>query len=136
AKAADYLEKALKRNKDAGDAHYYLALVRRAQGNIGEAEDHVTWTVRAGYMESVSRYVIGEMALSEGRTRDALSHLQQAVNLDPRDLKARTVLALAERITGKLNAARDRIDAVVNDLPIDYLALHEQYETHKALGYN
>src|SRR5215813_11823901 len=119
AKAADYLEKALKRNKDAGDAHYYLALVRRAQGNIGEAEDHVTWTVRAGYMESVSRYVIGEMALSEGRTRDALSHLQQAVNLDPRDLKARTVLALAERITGKLNAARDRIDAVVNDLPID-----------------
>ena len=133
-KAAGHLEKALQRNKDAGDAHYYLALVLRAQGKTGEAEDHLIWTVRAGHMESVSRYVLGEMALADGRTGEALEHLRQAVNLDPRDLKARTVLALAERLAGKLKAAQARIDGVVNELPIDYFALHEQYEVNRALG--
>ncbi|HEY6118810.1 MAG TPA: DUF5107 domain-containing protein [Pyrinomonadaceae bacterium] len=133
-RAAAHLQKALQRNKDAADAHYYLALVLRAQGKIGEAEDQLIWTVRSGYMESVSRYVLGEMALANGRSGEALEHLQQAVNLDPRDLKARTVLALAERLSGNLKGARARIDSVVDELPIDYFALHEQYEVNTALG--
>jgi tetratricopeptide (TPR) repeat protein len=134
-KAADHLEQALRRNKDAGDAHYYLALVRRAQGRTSEAADHLTWTVRAGHRESVSRYVLGEMALANGHTPEAIEHLSQAVMLDPRDLKARTVLALAERLDGRLEAAQARIDAIVNELPIDYLALHEQYEISKAASH-
>jgi tetratricopeptide (TPR) repeat protein len=54
--------------------------------------------------------------------------------LDPRDLKAQTVLALAERLNGDLRSASSRIDKVATELPIDYLAIHEQYETSKALG--
>ncbi len=131
-KAADHLEQALRRDKDAGDAHYYLALVRRGQGRTSEAADHLIWTVRSGHRESVSRYVLGEMALAQGHTPEAIEHLSQAVMLDPRDLKARTILALAERLDGKLEAAQARIDAVAQELPIDYLALHEQYETSKA----
>jgi tetratricopeptide (TPR) repeat protein len=77
---------------------------------------------------------LGEIALAESRTAEAVEQLSQAVMLDPRDLKARTVLALAERLAGKLDAAQVHIDAVVQELPIDYLALHEQYEIRKALG--
>lgn len=135
-KAADHLTQALRRNPDAGDAHYYLALVRRAQGQTGEAADHLIWAVRAGHREAVARYVLGEMALSEGHAAEAVEHLSQAVMLDPRDLKARTVLAMAERLAGKLAAAEPRIAAVVGELPIDYLALHEQYEINKALGHD
>ncbi|HUS12050.1 MAG TPA: DUF5107 domain-containing protein, partial [Pyrinomonadaceae bacterium] len=134
-KAADHLEQALRRNKDAGDAHYYLALVRRAQGRTSEAADHLIWTVRSGHRESVSRYVLGEMGLAEGRTPEAIEHLSQAVMLDPRDLKSRTVLALAERLDGKLEAAQARIDSIAQELPIDYLALHEQYEISKAASH-
>ena len=54
--------------------------------------------------------------------------------LDLRDLKARTELALAQRVAGQLEAARERIDAVVQEMPIDYFALHEQYAIAKALG--
>lgn len=132
--AAQHLEAALIRNKDAGDAHYYLALVRRALGQAAEAEDHLIWLVRSGYRESVARYVLGEIALSKGQTDEALDNLRQAVILDPRDLKARTVLALAERLSGDLKSAMARIDQVVTELPIDYLATHEQYEISKALG--
>jgi tetratricopeptide (TPR) repeat protein len=133
-KAARHLAEALRRNADAGDAHYYLGLVRRAQGQRDDAREHLMWAVRSGHRESVARYVLGEMALAEGRSAEAIEHLSQAALLDPRDLKARTVLALAERMAGKLNLAQPRIDGVVQELPIDYLALHEQYEIHKALG--
>ena len=131
-RAANQLEQALRRNKDAGDAHYYLALVRRAQGQTSDAVDHLIWTVRSGHRESLSRYVLGEIALAAGRRAEAIEHLSQAVMLDPRDLKARTMLALAERLDGRYDSAQARIDAVVQELPIDYLALHEQYEISKA----
>ena len=132
--AAAHLEDALRRNKDAGDAHYYLGLVQRAQGNLREASDHLIWAVRSGHRESIARFVLGEIALSQGRTTEAVEQLEQAVMLDPRDLKARTELALAQRVAGHLEAARMRIDAVVQEMPIDYFALHEQYAISKASG--
>ena len=133
--AADHLNQALRRNKDAGDAHYYLALVERAQGRNSEAVEQLMWTVRSGFRESVSRYVLGEMSLAAGNNSEAIEHLSQSVMLDPRDLKARTALALAERLAGRLASAQQRIDAVVREMPIDYLARHEQYEVYKALGH-
>jgi predicted Zn-dependent protease len=69
-----------------------------------------------------------------GHVDDAVDNLSQSVLLDPGDLKARTVLALAERLNGKLDSAQHRIDAVVREMPIDYLARSEQYEIQKALG--
>jgi tetratricopeptide (TPR) repeat protein len=134
-KAAAHLTQALRRNKDAGDAYYYLALVERAQGRNPEAAEQLTWTVRSGHRESMSLYVLGEMALADGHTLEALENLSQSVMLDPRDLKARTMLAIAERLAGKLEVAQQRIDAVVREIPIDYLALSEQYEINKALGH-
>src|SRR3989442_1282222 len=135
AKAASHLTEALRRNKDAGDAYYYLALVRRAQGQNAEAAEHLMWAVRSGHRESVARYVLGEMALANGHTLEAVENLSQSVMLDSRDLKARTMLALAERLAGKLESAQQRIDAVVREMPIDYLARNEQYEINKALGH-
>ena len=124
--AAGYLESALRRNRDSGDAHYYLGLVRRAQHRTGEAIAELMWCVRAGHRESVARYVLGEIYLAADSIDGALEHLTQAVRLDPRDLKARTVLAMAERLAGKPDAAQKHIDEVVREMPIDYLALSEQ----------
>jgi tetratricopeptide (TPR) repeat protein len=124
--AAGYLESALRRNRDAGDAHYYLGLVRRAQTRTSEAIEELMWCVRAGHREALARYVLGEIYLAASSIDGALEHLTQAVRLDPRDLKARTVLAMAERLAGKLDAAQRHIDEVVREMPIDYLALNEQ----------
>jgi tetratricopeptide (TPR) repeat protein len=134
-KATGHLRQALRRNKDAGDAYYYLALVDRAQGRTAEAIEKLIWTVRAGHGEAVSRYVLGEIALAEGHVLEAVENFSQAVMLNPRDLKARTMLALAERLAGKLDTAKQNIDAVVRDMPIDYIARSEQYEIYKALGH-
>ena len=80
--------------------------MRRAQGRNVEAAEQLMWAVRTGHREPVARYVLGEMALAAGDTTAALEHLQQSVLLDPRDLKARTVLALAERVAGRLESAQ------------------------------
>jgi tetratricopeptide (TPR) repeat protein len=133
-RAAEHLEAAMRRNRDAGDAHYYLALVRRAQNRIGEAIEQLMWCVRTGHRESVARYLLGEIHLASNSLNAALEQLTQAVRLDPRDLKARTVLAMAERRAGKLDAAQARIDEVVREMPIDYLALSEQIRIYEALG--
>jgi tetratricopeptide (TPR) repeat protein len=131
-RAAEHLEAALRRNRDAGDAHYYLALVRRAQNRVGEAIEQLMWCVRAGHRESVARYALGEIDLASDTIDHALEQLSQAVRLDPRDLKARTALAVAERRAGRLDAAQARIDEVVRESPLDYFALHEQYNILKA----
>jgi tetratricopeptide (TPR) repeat protein len=131
-RAAEHLEAALRRDRDAGDAHYYLALVRRAQNRVGEAIEQLMWCVRAGHRESVARYALGEIDLDSDTINGALEQLSQSVRLDPRDLKARTVLAVAERRAGRLDAAQARIDEVVREAPIDYFALHEQYNILKA----
>jgi len=133
-KAAGHLTAALTRNPDAGDAHYYLGLTRRAQEQYLAAADQLLWNVRSGYREQAARYVLGAMALEQQKTQEALDQLSQAALLDPRDLKARTVLALAERAAGRMDAAQTHIDAVVKELPIDYLALSEQHLIDKARG--
>lgn len=133
-RAAEHLEAALRRNRDAGDAYYYLALVRRAQNRVGEAIEQLMWCVRAGHRESVARYALGEIDLAADSIDGALEHLSQAVRLDPRDLKARTMLAMAERLAGKLINAQKRIDQVVREMPIDYLALSEQSKIYEARG--
>ncbi len=131
-RAEKHLEAALRRDRDAGDAHYYLALALRAQNRIGEAIEQLMWCVRAGHRESVARYVLGEIDLATDTIDHALEQLSQSVRLDPRDLKARTALAVAERRAGRLDAAQARIDEVVREAPIDYFALHEQYNILKA----
>jgi tetratricopeptide (TPR) repeat protein len=132
-RAAEHLQAALRRNRDAGDAHYYLALVLRAQERTSEAIEQLMWCVRTGHRESVARYVLGEIYLPDN-INGALEHLSQAVRLDPRDLKARTVLAVAERRAGRLEAAQAHIDEVVREMPIDYFALYEQHEILKQRG--
>jgi tetratricopeptide (TPR) repeat protein len=127
-RAAEHLETALRRNRDAAEAHYYLALVRRAQNRISEAIEQLMWCVRTGQRESLARYVLGEIYLASDSVGSALEQLTQAVRFDPRDLKARTVLAVAERRAGRFDAAQARIDEVVRAMPIDYFALHEQYQ--------
>jgi tetratricopeptide (TPR) repeat protein len=77
---------------------------------------------------------LGEIALANGDTNKALEHLQHAVLLDPRDLKARTVLAVAERLDGNVKDALARITEVAVELPIDYFAIHEQALINKAAG--
>lgn len=134
--AEEHLTAALRRNRDSTEAHYYLGLVRKAQGLTQEAVDHLTWVARSGSCESPARYELGTLALASGNLAEALDQLDRSVLLEPRDVKARTTLALAERLAGRLEGARANIQAAVRDMPLDYFALSEQYAIARASGNN
>ena len=138
AKAEEYLQRALRRNPDAAEAHYYLGLVKRAQRQWAAAEDQFVWAVRAGYREAAARYELGEMALEQGKTNQALNQLSRCIALNEKDLKARVLMAIAERLAGKQQAAERRIEGVLKEMPIDYLALaesgHGRAELWRLLG--
>ena len=134
--AAHALE-ALRRNRDEAEAHYYLGLAKRAQRKWVEAAEQMRWLARAGReaYESIAHYQLGEMALALGRSDEAMEELAEAVRLNPVDIKGRTVLALAERLAGRLKSAVQRIERVLEEAPLDYLALSERVEIGKALGH-
>ena len=132
--AGSHLQAAIQRNPDSAEAHYYLGLVRRAQGRLSEAKDELFWVVRSGYLEAAARFVLGEISLMEADGNEAVRHLTESVVLNPKDLKARTVLGMAERLAGKLEAARRDIEAVVDQAPIDCFALREQSEIYRVMG--
>lgn len=129
--AVRHLSRALLRNPDAGDAHYYMGLVLRAQGKLVEAREHLNWCVRSGHLESAAWHELGEMDLAAG---DAAEAIRSLWHVDPRDLKARTLLALAYRVTGQLDLAQRAIDPVIEQMPIDYLAYAERREILKVRG--
>jgi tetratricopeptide (TPR) repeat protein len=133
-RAAGHLEHALLRNPDLGEAHYYFGLVKRAQSKRDAAAEEFLWCVRTGEYESPSRYQLGEMALEKNDLGEALAQLSLAVEREPKDLKARTVLALACRLAGQLNQAEQEIEKVVAQVPTDYLARSEEAEITRALN--
>jgi tetratricopeptide (TPR) repeat protein len=134
-RAAAHALAALGRNRDAAEAHYYFGLAQRAERKWAAAAEQMRWLVRAGgEYESIAHYQLGEMALVLGHNDEAIEELSEAVRLNPGDIKGRAVLALAERLAGRPKGAAQRIEAVLKDAPLDYLALSERAEIGKALG--
>ncbi len=132
--AGKHLEAALRRNPDDAGARYALALVLRASGRPGAAADHLYALIRSGQGEALARYVLGEMALAAGEFDSAVEHLRQSLLLNPRDIKGRTMLVLALRLAKRLDEAREQIEAVVYEMPLDCFALAERGEILKAAG--
>ncbi len=124
-RAANYLTRAAAEDAHGWDARYYLALVRRAQGKPAEAMSHLEACLSAGHSPALVRYALGETALASGDAAKAVTHLTEAVRLQPEDIKAATVLGVALRVAGRTGDARKRISSVLAAMPIDYLALSE-----------
>ncbi|HYK92231.1 MAG TPA: DUF5107 domain-containing protein [Acidobacteriota bacterium] len=134
--AEQHLTAALTRNPDSVEAHYYLGLVKMAKGLTHAAAEDMFWVARSGKYESLARYELGILALATGDLPSAIDRLSRSAMLDPRDIKVRTTLALAERMAGHLEDARAHIDAVVREMPLDYFALGEQFAIAKGFGDN
>ena len=131
--ARDYGHRVLRRNDDDETARYYRALAMLALGEAGDAAgppDRPTMDLhslgrRAGYRH-IAPYVLatqsaasGDLARTEGLLREAIEH-------NPHDLKARTLLAAVLRQRGQPTEAMPLVRGVLAEHPLDRLALVEQ----------
>jgi serine/threonine protein kinase len=77
--------------------------VTAMSGKFTEAERALDEAARLGASESEIRLRRGQIALCEGRTQDALVHLEKAVQALPDSVAARAVLALAYFDAGQMD---------------------------------
>src|SRR5207247_7836167 len=69
----------------------------------------------------------GEISLRDKKFEEAVEQLNKAATMNPLDLRAQDLWAIANRKSGRHKEALTQIEKVLRFDPLDYLALHEHY---------
>jgi tetratricopeptide (TPR) repeat protein len=113
-------------NPRDGEAHYLLALVRRARGHADDAQRlfaKAAWDPR---WEDAACLALAEMAAARGDSTAALARLEQALARNARHAVARHVRALVLRRAGRAGDAASVVEALLASDPLDPGALYER----------
>jgi tetratricopeptide (TPR) repeat protein len=126
-KAHQEIETGLKRNSHDDVANYYHGLYHRDRGELDLAKDNFWKLIRGGTYAPLGHYYLGEIALREKKFEEAIEQLNKAATMNPLDLRAQDLWAIASRKSGRHKKALTQIEKVLRFDPLDYLALHEHY---------
>jgi tetratricopeptide (TPR) repeat protein len=119
-------DRALRRNEDDHTARYYRALSRIALGDSQRVEEDLDLVGRRAAYRHVAPVVQASLAIGAGDLARAEERLRHALHENPGDLKARAVLASVLRHRGRTEEARELIDDVLADDPLNGLAEMER----------
>ncbi len=113
-------------NPETGKAHYLLGLTHRFAGSDAEADASFAkaawddaWRRPAGLERAA-------LALRAGDPGSGLEHAEAALEADPRCNRARVYAAHARRKLGRNDEARESLDQLLREDPLDYLAWRER----------
>jgi tetratricopeptide (TPR) repeat protein len=84
-KAEALLQDATARAPNANSGHYYLGVVRRVQGRLGEAAASFERSLALNPSHASSYAALGVTLVGLGRAQDGLEHILYAMRLSPRD---------------------------------------------------
>jgi tetratricopeptide (TPR) repeat protein len=125
--AEDELQKAVDRNPYADKSWYYLAMAEMESGKekLAERNLYYIWPESAFYGNR--EYQLGRLALLRLDYRDAISHLEGAVNSNGQDLSAHLLLAISYRSSGHTAPASGEIDRLLQVDPSNRGAYAERF---------
>jgi len=121
------IESGLRRDPYNDVAHYYHGLYHRDHGELDLARDNFWNLVRNGPYAALGHYCLGETALRERKFEEAIGHFNKAGTMNPLDVKAQDLWAIASRKTGRFREAQTQIEKVLRFDPLDYLGLYESF---------
>src|SRR5579864_496109 len=98
--ATTYSQKAIERKLDFWQAHYHLGLCFKDRGQRPAAIEAFRDALLCQPLSASAHARLGELLLEDHRTEEAMEHLQQAVELDPKDDDTRKLLANARKQKG------------------------------------
>ena len=127
------IETGLKRNPYDDVANYYHGLYHRDHGELDLAKDNFWKLIRSGPYASLGYYCLGELALREKRFEDAIQQLNKAATMNPLDVKAQDLWAIANRKMSRYREALTQTEKVLRFDPLDYLGLYEDYLIQREL---
>jgi tetratricopeptide (TPR) repeat protein len=92
--AAEMYRKSLELSPGSATAHFNLAASLAGSGELAEAEEHFRSSID---IEPTSRAytALGMIQSQQGRVDDSVASLQKAIELDPDNQQARSLLAQA-----------------------------------------
>ena len=123
AEAVKLLEKALKRDPDYSEAHYYLGLCCLKLGDEFNSEIEL-WKARTKFF-SQSSYWISAIKIRNGEYEKAEEVLREAVERDSKDFKCIFLLAAVLRKQKKVGEALDIVKKALEAFPLYYPLLSE-----------
>ncbi len=130
--AAGYFETARQRltfrhpNPETGEAHYYLGLTRRFQGDFEAAYPLFYKAVWNYAWRAAAYYELACLDLRKGDAATALQHAEASLETNTSSNKALVLKAICLRALGRTDAARETLDALLAVDPLDHWALAEQ----------
>ncbi|MBO3842724.1 MAG: tetratricopeptide repeat protein, partial [Candidatus Brockarchaeota archaeon] len=123
--AARLLEKALKRNLDSDEAHYYLGLCRLKLGEEFDSEIEFWEARRSTRFFSPSSYWISVIKMRNREYLKAEEILREATRRDSTNFKCLFLLAVALRKQGKTKEALQLIQKALEVFPLYYPLISE-----------
>ncbi|OQZ00004.1 MAG: hypothetical protein B6D36_15625, partial [Planctomycetes bacterium UTPLA1] len=140
ADAAAAIEKALQIKPDLHDARIMLARTAIQQGDLALARNHLEEVVRARPRDPAVYQLLGEIALQQNRTTDAIALLRLALLAGSPDQPQRSErvlahlsLALALREEGYLAAASDQLRAFQSAIQDPTPEMDQRRELHEVV---
>lgn len=132
AAAATHFENAITRltrrhpNPETGEAHYYMGLAQRYQGELDAAYGYfykATWNYA---WRAAAYYELACIELRRGKPAAALQHLEDSLQTNAANNKALVAKAIGLRQMGDIAAASLVIDKLLAMDPLDHWGLAEQ----------
>lgn len=111
-KAQAYLEKILTTNPDTAEARRMLATIFLRRGEFTKALDILSPLINARSPNTQDLTLAAEAYLQVGDAKDAAAFFSRIVELDPRDVRARTALAMARLSKGETTAGLADLKAI------------------------
>ncbi|MGJ3243748.1 MAG: DUF5107 domain-containing protein [Opitutales bacterium] len=113
-------------NPETGEAHYFLGLARRFLGEESAAREAFAKAAWDDAWVAPAQAELAALALRTGDPDSALEAADRARDRNLRGNRARMLAAIALRQRGQADAARERIDALLAEDPLDFWTMAER----------
>ncbi len=101
------------------EAHYNLASMAQAKGNLAEAIENYQWAVKLRPDHAIANNALGAALLASGRQNDAIPYFEAAIKLRGDYFDAHYNLALALHGKGDVNGTIEQLTAAIRLSPND-----------------
>ncbi len=132
-KALKHFNKAISLDRDAPISHYYRALTFLKLGKEDNALYDLWFAKRYRGYNHLASYILGEINCQKGNWTQAEKFLRESLEDNPNDFRTRGSLVMVLRKQNKLNEAKEILNELLFNNPIDLLANAENFFLNKSI---
>lgn len=125
--ALQLLNTALSLDTYHGEANYLYGLVNRALNHVADAKAAFSIAAFDAGVRTAAYEQLGELYASEKNWGKTIHFAQKSLEFNTKNLTAHQLLILAYRKTGETAKAKEKIESVLESLPLHHDARFEKY---------